>query len=222
MKLGRITAKDLREKYILPKGIMKFKRLRQIWIKVLGFWFFKDISSEIAKNQVIKIDDDIRTQEDINNYMAKLVTLKLNLKSPLWEVHVKEDYDENTSIMFLVVHHILTDGMGAISLFSFMNDSHNPDNISQFKSIPFYFSYIAPILYLPIGIVKFTYAAMQTKKDPNMKAFSLKGGMQTYNKKYYESKHYSLSELKKWYSGAQKKMTLCAKKWPLCKKNEPR
>mmetsp|Transcript_33672 Transcript_33672/g.38756 ORF Transcript_33672/g.38756 Transcript_33672/m.38756 type:complete len:109 (+) Transcript_33672:111-437(+) len=54
LKMGKIKTEELREKYFHAKGIKKFRRLRQIWIKKLGFWIFKDVDSDVAKAQVQK------------------------------------------------------------------------------------------------------------------------------------------------------------------------
>lgn len=147
--MGRVKASDLREKYFLNKGIKKFRRLRQVWIKRFGLWFFKDVDSELAKAQVKKIDEDIHDQESLNAYMAKLMSRKMDINKPLWEILVKEDYDEDTSIVFVLVHHILSDGMGIMSLVTFMNDNHNPDNMGSHRSIPFFAYYLLPLIYLP-------------------------------------------------------------------------
>lgn len=98
--MGKIKTEDLRDKYFLNKGVLKFKRLRSIWIKRLGLWFFKEIDAELARNQVKRIDAEIHSQKDINEYLAKLTTKDFDKSKPLWEIHVIEDYDENTSLIF--------------------------------------------------------------------------------------------------------------------------
>ena len=80
-----------------------------------------------------KIEIKIHSKQDLHYYMGKLMTIELDRNNLLWEIHVKEDYDDNSSVMFMLSHHILSDEMKNISMMTFMNDSHNPDNITQFK-----------------------------------------------------------------------------------------
>ena len=199
MRIGKITAEDLRDKYFYRKGILNIRRLRQIWIDICGLWFLKDISPEVARNQVKKIPDDIKTQEDINAYMAKLMAKDLDRSKPLWEIHVKEDYDENTSIVFMLVHHLLSDGMGIITMMTFLNDDVPEDALINHRKIPFFFYYIMPILYLPIGIIKYIQLGLKCQGDPNMVPFSLKNDRQSGVKTYLESKTYELDDLRKCY-----------------------
>ena len=87
--------------------------------------------------------------------------------------------------------------MGIMSLMTFMNDSHNPDNIIQFREIPFFYYYILPVIYTPFGLLRYIYDGIMTKGDPNMHPFTLKSGKQSMKKEYFETKAYDLSDIKK-------------------------
>ena len=202
--MGKVKTEDLRDKYFFNIGVKKIRRLRQIWVRKYGFWFFKDTDPELARNWVKKIDAEVHTQKDINEYLAKLSTKDYDKSKPLWEVHVIEDYDENTSVVFVSMHHLLSDGMGIISMITFLNDSHNPNNITQFREIPFFYYYILPILYTPYGLLRYIYEGLNTKGDPNMYPFLLKTGKQSMKKEYYETKYYELADIKKWYGNFDK------------------
>ena len=152
---GRLKASDLRDKYFLNKGVKKFKRLRQVWVKRFGLWLLKEVDEQLAIGQVKVIKEDIKTKEDIQAYMAKILAKKMDINKPLWEIHVKEDFDEETSIVFLTVHHLISDGMGMMGLITFLNDKHNPDTIIQFRRIPFFYRYIYPCLWIPFGIIEY-------------------------------------------------------------------
>ena len=103
------------------RGIATIRKLRQVWVDICGFWFFKDIDIEIAKHQIIKIEEDMKTDEDICKFMAKISTLEFDPEKPLWHIFVKEDYEEDTSVLFILVSHFLSDGMGIITLFTMIN-----------------------------------------------------------------------------------------------------
>ena len=159
----------------------------------------KDVDPELTRGLVKRIDAEIHTDKDIFEYQAKLTSNEFDMRKPLWEVHVIENYDENTSVIFIVVHHLIADGMGILSLITFMNDNHNPDNIQQFREIPFFYYYILPLIYIPYGLFRFSYDAIVRKGDANMYPFALKTGKQSMVKEYHESKCFDLSELKKCY-----------------------
>ena len=163
LRMGKVNTGELRDKYFLKKGIKNIRRLRQVWVKKFGVWMFKDVDSDLAKTQVKRIDEDIHTKEDIDKYMAKLASKKLDTKKPLWDILVKEDYDQDTSVVFILVNHLLSDGIGIITLISYMNDNHNPKNTSHYRNIPFFAYYVLPLIYLPVGIFRFTVAGLKTK-----------------------------------------------------------
>jgi len=194
--MGKISKEQFLEKYFFTRGIKKFRRLRQILVRKYGFWFFKDVDSELSRKQV-KSCSGIHTKQDIHDFMARLCERDYDYTKPLWEIHVVEDYSEDESVIFIRVNHVLSDGMGIMSLFTFMNDNHNPENITQFREIPFFYNYVMPMLYSPLGLVRFVMAGLKTKSDPNMTPFHLKNGTQSMKKKYFETKYYELSDLRK-------------------------
>lgn len=72
--------------------------------------------------------------------------------------------------------------------------------IHNHRSIPFFAYYLLPILYTPYGFCRTVYHGITTQSDPNMTPFHLKGGRQSLNKTYLETKHYELDDLRKCYS----------------------
>lgn len=84
---------------------------------------------------------------------------ELDRSRPLWEVHVKEDYDSEHSIVFMVIHHIIGDGMAVMSMMTHLNDSHNP-TLNVHRSVPFLYQYLIPLLYIPMGIFRITKASL--------------------------------------------------------------
>ena len=164
----------MRDKYFYEKGILKFKRLRQIWIDFYGFWFFKEIDPQLAKCQIKTIDEKLNTQQDINDYIANLIVADLDKNKPLWEIHIKEDYDEETSVVIVLVHHLLSDGMGILTMISFMNEEKDFQSIDSFKQIPFWAYYILPLIYFPVAFARTIYKGATCKGDPAMYPLSLK------------------------------------------------
>ena len=60
----------------------------------------KDVDPQLAKDQIQSIDENLSTKEDINKYMAKLMAIDLDRSKPLWQIHIKEDYGKDTSVIF--------------------------------------------------------------------------------------------------------------------------
>ena len=193
---------ELRDHYFVKKGSI-IRRLRQIWVKKYGFWFLKDVPIEMMKDQVKKLEKPILNQQDIHDHLAENSSKIFDMNKPLWEVQVKEDYDENTSVVFIVYHHIIGDGMSMMNLVTLMNDSHNPKDILISRSIPFLHRYIIPFFYIPLGVYRITCDALNVKNDLNMKPLQLKGDVQSTKKKFYSSKYYELDKLRGCYSKFQ-------------------
>ena len=158
--MGKIKTEELKNKYFYEMGIKKFRRFRQIWVKIFGFWFFKDSDPILAKNQVKKIDTEIHCQKDIDKYMARLMEKEMNTNKPLWEIHVAENYEDDTSIVFILIHHMLSDGMGIISLITFLNDNQSTESIQHFRDLSFVHKYVFPIVYIPLGIIKYAMSGI--------------------------------------------------------------
>ncbi|CAI2363604.1 unnamed protein product [Moneuplotes crassus] len=200
MKCGSLKAEELREKYFRNKAILKFRRLRQIWVKFLGFWLFKDISPETAKHQVKKITKKIHSEKEIGDYMASLISTPLDESRPLWEIHVKENFDDDTSIVFIVFHHIIGDGMGMMNMMTFLNDNHNPDILQKHRSIPFLYRYVLPLFYVPLGLLRFIIDSRVVRGDQSLTPLHLKDGIQSSEKSYHCTKYFELEDLRKRYT----------------------
>ena len=65
MKMERITTEELVNDYFTNRVMTTVRRLRQVWVDIGGFWFLKDIDIEVAKKQIVKIEEDMKTEEDI-------------------------------------------------------------------------------------------------------------------------------------------------------------
>ena len=200
IKTERITVEELKNDCFKKKVIPTLRRLRQVWVDICGFWFFKDIDIDVAKHQIIKIEEDMKTDEDVQKFMAKLSTYEFDRKKPLWYIFVKEDYDKNTSILFSLVNHMLSDGMGIVSLFMMIDQKPSSDLVNTHRQIPFFLYYILPLLYLPKRIFQFFMTKSTIKGDPKMFPFHLNTGKQSRNKIYLFSKFYKLEDLRKCYN----------------------
>ena len=132
--------------------------------------------------------------------MAKFCTHEFDRSKPLWHLFIKEDYDEDTSVVFILVSHLLSDGMGIMTLFTMVNQKLSSDFVGTHRQIPFFLYYILPLFYLPKRIVQFFKPGSKIKADPKMYPLQLNTGKQSRNKIYLESKRYKLDDLRKCYN----------------------
>lgn len=200
LKIGSIKAEELREKYFASIAIKKFRKLRQKWIKFCGFWLLKDVPISEAKLQIKSINSEISTDEQIEAYLSKIIATPVDESKPLWEIHIKENYQENSSVVFIVFNHLIADGMGFINLITFLNDNHNPENIVAHRSIPFISKYLIPLLYIPLGILRFTLDSYKIRGDPNLTPLHLKNGVQSLKKSYHKTRYFEMKDLREQYS----------------------
>ena len=132
--------------------------------------------------------------------MAKINTFEFDTEKPLWHIFVKEDYEENTSVLFVLINHMLTDGMGIMGILTRISDKTSSEEIVHHRQIPFFHYYILPLFYVPKLLYKFFVVGSKTKADPKMYPFQLDTGKQSGEKIYLESKHYQLDDLRKCYN----------------------
>lgn len=152
---------------------------------------------EEARHQVKIIKEDIQTQEDLQAYMAKLMSKPMDADKPLWEIHVKENYTEDSSVVFCIIHHLLSDGMGIVGLITFLNDHHSPDSVVDQRRIGFFSRYICPVFWIPFGVVEYIIKGIYWKGDRNMYPLYCKKDVQSNKKSLHETKHYQFEQLKK-------------------------
>jgi len=180
--------------------IKKFTRFRSVWIKCFGLWLLKETDSEKAKFQVKDIKEELNSHEDLKAYFAKLMSKKMDYTKPLWEIHVKENYKDDTSVVFCVVHHLITDGMGMVSLITLLNYNHSADIITNYRKISLFFRYIYPLLWLPMGIFKYILLSFEWKRDSKIYPLMCSNNTQSNRKTFHETKQYHFDKLKKCYT----------------------
>jgi hypothetical protein len=186
---------------IFEERVLVIKRMRQSVVEVFNEKFWKEHSKEETLNQISKIDT-LRTYEDIISYKQSLFGKKLRFDKPLWEIYFQEHFDNNKSLLFLKIHHSITDGGGTIYLLSSLTD--NVKLVQEYKSKLPNISYIKKILLI-LGSPIFTFLTfpkLDNKIENPLTPFS---GPSTAQFKISESKEYDLDLLKnslKGFAGA--------------------
>ena len=117
----KITHKEFSDLF-LERVIKSIQKFRTVQVKSFGTYLWKQVSTEMAMAQIMKIGTDISTEEEVLEYFEKLSNQQLDKSRPLWEFRIIEDYTENTSMIVYRMHHGFIDGVGFVSLMSALND----------------------------------------------------------------------------------------------------
>mmetsp|Transcript_32588 Transcript_32588/g.28847 ORF Transcript_32588/g.28847 Transcript_32588/m.28847 type:complete len:177 (-) Transcript_32588:623-1153(-) len=138
---------------------MNIRKLRQISKKYLGFYLWKDVSPEYALDQFQIIDDKFQNENDVIKFCNTLGKDKIPSDKPQWEIKFTEDYTDTTSLLFIKCHHSLTDGVGIVTLFAFLNDeSFCPKKIPNLRKITLLQTLMVS-LFTPIALI-FQYSTI--------------------------------------------------------------
>ena len=138
-------------------------------------------------------------KKEVLQYWSELINGNMSLDKPLWEFHVIEDYTKDTSMVLARFHHSFTDGIGFISLMSWLND--NKYNIKNTKVIP-KLSLVQNIL-LTLAIPYYLYKVQSNSSSISTdikaaKIQELKENGDSYVN-LYASKTFDFESIKKWY-----------------------
>lgn len=113
---------------------MKFKRNRSKVVKILGTWWFKEISYEDMNNQrdnLITIKTGIHNEKQLADFMAKEQSIRDDLDNVQWRCFLFEDYSPTESIFVYKAHHCVADGIGFILMMSNLVDSPDIKDFPQ-------------------------------------------------------------------------------------------
>lgn len=133
-EIDKISLTELQQ-VLYEKGISKIWKLRTILVRKLGFYFWKEVSEDKAKQQVFREEIELTNDEDCMEHLNDICRKPLNFSKPLWEFRLVENYANGKSVVFYKVHHSFMDGVGFVSLMSTLNDeqftTRLPKNIEK-------------------------------------------------------------------------------------------
>ena len=98
----------------------------------------------------------MKSEKDICGFLDRNLTKRLEYNRPLWEIHFFPDYGINESVMILISHHSLGDGLSAqMALMCISDEGYDPSsNPIPFKNL----TILQRIGMLVAGLVSFPYA----------------------------------------------------------------
>jgi len=90
---------------------------------------------EYWATKIIKIEDDLKNEEDLMNYMNNLAALPMPKEDLQWDLRVHDNYQKDKMVIFGRVHHGAWDGLGTLMMLSSIDGNKNLPAIPQMKDI---------------------------------------------------------------------------------------
>ena len=129
-------------------------------VTIFGFSFWKELSLNIAKRQIIKDSSKFDSENDFLQYFEHICNQKLDITKPMFEFRLIEDYTKDTSMIIFLCPHAFCDGISISSIFSAIND----DQFScPHKKKMFYPSLIQKVILF--FKTPFTYMSIEEKSN---------------------------------------------------------
>ena len=179
---------------IMKKGIDAFPKLRKVLVKILGYYYWKDVKASLAYKN-LKIMDDIKLNslKDICDYSIKEHAIYYKENEIPYEFHFIR-YGDKGGIIFVKFDHALSDGIGFLGFLMAMSDNYDANLFPQMKEPSIFFKLLTLItnpIYSFKGLIK--QQLVKIKNSP------FKRGQKMGKKLMYITKKYNFNKLSKIY-----------------------
>lgn len=128
-----LTFDDFKEK-VHQRLILNIRKFRQTRLDAFGLAFWKDIDVEVALDQVREVKEDFKSNEEFEAYVSKKLLTDFEHGKPSWVMYFKENFDEETSVLYMIFHHSFSDGVGFAKVLACLAD--NKDLSMVYKNVP--------------------------------------------------------------------------------------
>ena len=113
---------------------------RSTVFEVCGIKFWKVLpntkeTGAFCARKVKKVDEDIKNENDIIEYMNKISGIPMPKDDLQWDFHIHDNYQGDKILLFGRVHHGASDGMGTMMLLSSIDGNKNLSAIPSMKDI---------------------------------------------------------------------------------------
>lgn len=136
------------------------------------------------------------SQEDLHEYVNNHMWSKpMGFDQFLWEITVLEKYQEKKSVLFIKIHHSLSDGLGLLSLFGFVNKTHIGNKMPEIKPLSPFF-WIRFYAFMPFLLVKFLLSSLRVRQSRETNPLRDVSKTLTGKKTLVESKHWDFNDLR--------------------------
>lgn len=198
MEIEKIEYDEFKEVFI-QKALTKIRKLRQILVQRLGFFFWKDIHICDAMAQIIKEDTVLGSPEEIVEYVCKINDERLDRDKPIWEFRIIENYTETSSLIIYKIHHAVLDGVGLGCLMSTLNDDQFVSKMNKrIEPLPLSES-LRIAATTPMTLGKIMPEMKKWCTDEKAKKLSEINGTDHYANKFFATKEFEFKQIVKCY-----------------------
>lgn len=107
---------------LLKKRLLSYPRFSQRPVEHMGVHYWEDDALFNLEEHVEEIRLSESTKDTLQACIGKIVSAPLDSGKPLWQVKLIQGYDESSAV-FLRVHHSYADGVSLIKVFDHLTDS---------------------------------------------------------------------------------------------------
>lgn len=114
------------------------RRFRSRLVKKLGTYYYQEIPpDEIdqALDKAVSIRTDITTWDQVSRFCADYQDDIFPDNELQWSVHIFPEFEDNSSLILMKEHHVMTDGMGALIMFATLQDKYDPKQLIQTSQV---------------------------------------------------------------------------------------
>ena len=104
MEIDKIDFESF-EKKVYQRTISAIKRMRQVPINFFGFYLWKEVDIELAREQIKKDDQQFDSEASFLEYFQHIANQKMHRTRPLFEFRLIENYTEDTSMIIFICDH---------------------------------------------------------------------------------------------------------------------
>ena len=135
MEIDKIDFENF-EKKVHQRLITAIVRMRQVPVSYFGFYFWKEVDVQLARQQVKNLDMHFEDEASFFEYFNRFTNERMEKGKPLFEFGLIEDYTEDTSMIIFRCEHSFGDGVSCASMLSALNDDQF--SIPSKKVLPSY------------------------------------------------------------------------------------
>lgn len=159
LKVSSFKAEEIKQ-MIIERAIKQLKRLRLTLTYTIFNYYWKEISVTKASKSVSIIENEIE-DKDINNYIEYELHQYINIRENLpYEIKIIKIKNKDKGIVLFKFDHILSDGLGIISLICSLDDNYEVELFPKIMKLnsKYKLSYIDVIIHYLFFIIYGPYS----------------------------------------------------------------
>lgn len=183
---------------IYEKGIKRFKWLWSIVVRKFGFYFWKEISGEVAWDAcVIKHSGHVKTEAELLKLCEESFWKRIPDDQPQWIWRVVENFESGKSALILNQYHGMCDGITMMTFVAHLSEKYTDNTLPPMRKIPILFKLIVICLYpfwFLFGFI--SYSSVKQDKNITQTELSYRNTDPEGNKSLHVSKFWKFSDLR--------------------------